>query len=160
NAYFSYYADANWDVRQRLSFSGTYTLPSFKSGFARVLTEGWEASSIIVLQTGTPFWVYNTLPLSAGGDYNADGVGWDIPNTPSTDFTGSHSRQDFMQGLFTAADFPAPTGGVEGDLKRNIYRNPGMIQVDAAILKNNHLPWLGEQGNLQFRFDFLNVINR
>jgi len=28
------------------------------------------------------------------------------------------------------------------------------------VLKNNKLPWFGEQGNLQFRFDFLNVINR
>lgn len=28
------------------------------------------------------------------------------------------------------------------------------------MLKNNRLPWLGEQGNLQFRFDFLNVLNR
>ena len=57
------------------------------------------------------------------------------------------------------ADFPAPTAGTEGKLPRNIYRNPGLVQVDASVLKNNHLPWLGEQGNLQFRFDFLNLFN-
>jgi len=34
-----------------------------------------------------------------------------------------------------------------------------MVQVDASVLKNNRLPWLGEQGNLQLRFDFLNVFN-
>lgn len=34
-----------------------------------------------------------------------------------------------------------------------------MIQVDANLLKNTHVPWLGEQGNLQFRFDFLNLFN-
>lgn len=28
-----------------------------------------------------------------------------------------------------------------------------------TVMENNHLPWLGEQGNLQFRFDFLNVFN-
>lgn len=28
-----------------------------------------------------------------------------------------------------------------------------------TVRENNHLPWLGEQGNLQFRFDFLNVFN-
>lgn len=28
-----------------------------------------------------------------------------------------------------------------------------------TVTENNHLPWLGEQGNLQFRFDFLNVFN-
>jgi hypothetical protein len=31
--------------------------------------------------------------------------------------------------------------------------------VERQCLKNNHLPWLGEQGNLQFRFDFINLFN-
>jgi hypothetical protein len=34
-----------------------------------------------------------------------------------------------------------------------------MFQWDASVLKNNHLPWLGEQGNLQLRFDFINLLN-
>jgi hypothetical protein len=34
-----------------------------------------------------------------------------------------------------------------------------MVQVDASVLKNNHIPWFGEQGNLQLRFDFLNLFN-
>ena len=33
------------------------------------------------------------------------------------------------------------------------------MQFDASILKNNHLPWLGDQGNLQLRFDFINLFN-
>lgn len=146
-------------MRQRFSFSGTYTLPGLHSGFAKVLTSGWELSSIAVAQSGTPFWVINNLPLSAGGDYNQDGNNWDIPMTPSSNFTGSHSRQQFTNGLFTVADFPAPTPGTEGNLARNIYNNPGLVQIDASMLKNSHLPWLGEGGNLQFRFDFLNVLN-
>jgi hypothetical protein len=44
-------------------------------------------------------------------------------------------------------------------LRRNIYRNAGLVQVDASLMKNNHLPWIGEQGNLQFRFDFINLFN-
>jgi len=78
---------------------------------------------------------------------------------PSQHFTGSHSRQQYINGLFTASDFPAPAAGTEGNETRNAYRNPGMVQVDASLLKNNHVPWMGEQGNLQFRFDFLNVFN-
>ncbi|MFZ0293348.1 MAG: TonB-dependent receptor [Candidatus Sulfotelmatobacter sp.] len=162
SAYFSYYGDANYDVRQRFSFSGAYTLPGLKSGFASVLTSGWEASSIIALQTGTPFWVYNTNPADASvnpGDYNRDGNNWDIPDTPTQDFSGSHSRSAYINGLFTAADFPAPAVGTEGNEPRNIYRNPGMFQVDASVLKNNRIPWIGEQGNLQLRFDFINVLN-
>jgi hypothetical protein len=93
------------------------------------------------------------------GDYNLDGTGYDVPNLPSTNYTGSHSRKAYLNGLFTAADFPTPAIGTEGNEPRNIYRNPGMVQVDASLLKNNHLPWLGEQGNLQLRFDFINLFN-
>ena len=188
NAYFNYYGDANYDVRQRFSFSGLYNLPGLKRGFAKVLTDGWEVSSIVAIQTGTPFWVIDNRPAdvmcnqggtptpcssaAAGspvitpnvlapdsGDTNLDGVNYDIPNAPSQSFTGSHSRSSYINGIFTAADFGAPAQGTQGSEPRNIYRNPGLVQVDASVLKNNHLPWLGEQGNLQFRFDFLNLFN-
>ena len=159
NAYFTYYGDANYDVRQRFSFSGSYTMPGYGEGVAKALTSGWELSSIMAIQTGTPFWVFTSASATGGGDYNLDGNNWDVPNTPTQNFSGSHSRSAYINGLFTAADFPVPTPGTEGNLPRNIYRNPGMFQVDAALLKNNHLPWLGDAGNLQFRFDFINLFN-
>lgn len=199
SSYYNYYGDANWDVRQRFSFSGSYTLPGLGSGVVRILTGGWEASSIIAIQTGTPFWVIDNrlfdpmcnvggtptacdsaaaagAPIITGvnptvtnpngyelapdsGDYNLDGTPYDVPNLPSQNFTGSHSRYAYEHGLFTVGDFPQPAAGTEGNEPRNIYRNPGMVQVDASILKNNHLPWLGEAGNLQFRFDFINLFN-
>jgi hypothetical protein len=189
SAYFNYYGDANYDVRQRFSFSAVYNLPGLKSGIGRILTDGWEVSSIVAVQTGTPFWVIDNRPLdvmcnqggtptpcssaAAGspvitpnvlapdsGDYNMDGVGYDIPNPATQNFTGSHSRSAYIKGIFpSVTDFPQPTQGTEGTEPRNIYRNPGMFQADASVFKNNHLPWLGEQGNLQLRFDFLNVFN-
>jgi hypothetical protein len=162
NAYFSYWGDANWDVRQRFSMSGAYTIPGLNQGVAKVLTSGWEITSVAAIQSGTPFWVYNTNSPTAPvnpGDYNLDGNNWDVPNMPTQNFTGSHSRSSYESGIFTAAEFPAPTAGTEGNEKRNIFRNPGMVQVDASVLKNNHIPWFGEQGNLQLRFDFLNLFN-
>jgi hypothetical protein len=93
------------------------------------------------------------------GDTNLDGVNYDIPNAAAQNFAGSHSRSAYIHGLFTVADFAQPTQGTQGTERRNIYRNPGVFQADASVLKNNKLPWLGEQGNLQFRFDFLNVFN-
>lgn len=156
--YSSYYADANYDVRNRVSASGLYTIPGLNSGVGRAVTSGWELTSIIVAQSGTPFWVI--CSGNALCDYNNDGLFYDIPDSPTTNFTGSHSRQQFKAGIFKPSDFPAPTSGQEGNLPRNTFRNPGYLQVDASVLKNNKLPWLGEQGNLQFRFDFLNLLNR
>ena len=59
-----------------------------------------------------------------------------------------------------ASSFAAPSAGTEGNLKRNSCRNPGLIEFDSSVLKNTHIPKLGEQGILQIRFDFVNVINR
>lgn len=209
SSYFNYYGDANYDVRQRFSFSGAYTLPGVGEGIVKELTSGWEASSIIAIQTGTPFWVIDNRSLSimcssdgtltgaslgacptgppataqspfvqpvtgvspsfsnpngyvlapGSGDYNLDGTSYDVPNLPSQNFTGSHGKSAYLNGLFSASDFPQPAAGTEGNEPRNIYRNPGMVQFDASVLKNNHLPWLGEQGNLQLRFDFINLFN-
>jgi hypothetical protein len=157
--YPAYYGPANWDVRNRFSFSGVLTMPGYTSGFAKVLTSGWTLSSIIVAQTGTPFWVIDNRSLLAGGDYNADGVDYDVPDSPSFGCSVNYSRSNYISGLFTVADFPAPAAGTEGNEPRNCYRNPGMVNVDSSVAKNTHIPWFGEAGNLQLRFDFLNVFN-
>jgi hypothetical protein len=129
------------------------------SGFAKVLTSVWTLGSIIVAQSGTPFWVIDNRPLTAGGDYNHDGVAYDVPNAPSFGCHVSYGRSNYISGLFTAADFSAPAPGTEGSEPRNCYRNPGMVNVDASVAKNTHLPWIGEAGNVQLRFDFLNLFN-
>jgi hypothetical protein len=162
STYFNYFGDANWDVRNRFSLSGIYTLRGFSNGVAHVLTNGWSLSSVIVAQTGTPFWVVNTtspLATTGAGDYNLDGTNYDIPNAPSFGCNVSYSRSSYLNGLFTASDFPAPSSVSEGDEPRNCYRNPGLFNVDASVAKNTHLPWLGEAGSLQLRFDFLNLFN-
>jgi hypothetical protein len=120
-------------------------------------------NSIIVAQSGTPFWVVNTnsptAPVNAG-DYNLDGTNYDIPNKPTFGCSASNSRSAFRSGLFAASDFPVPAPLTEGDLPRNCYRNPGMFEVDASVAKDTHISKLGEAGNLQLRFDFVNLFNR
>ncbi len=156
STYFNYWGDANWDVRQRFSFSGLYNIPGMHEGVGKVLTGGWEVSSLAAVQSGTPFWVVCQGPSC---DYNGDGTFYDVPNAPTTNFTGSFSRAAYKTGIFSAADFGVPAANSEGNLKRNIYRNPGYFQVDASVIKNTHVPWLGEAGNFQLRFEFLNLFN-
>ncbi|NUN00286.1 MAG: TonB-dependent receptor [Bryobacteraceae bacterium] len=170
-----YKGDADWDIRQRFSLSGLVNLPTPRQNPVLTSIAGnWAMSSVIVLQSGRPFWVVNTAAFNpirdasgrvigfqpGSGDYNADGFNYDIPNTPSKDFTGSFSRQQYIRGLFTAADFPAPAPGTQGDLKRNIYRNPGFANVDVAMVKKIPIGLLGERGKLELRFEFFNVLNR
>ncbi|MFQ5968154.1 MAG: TonB-dependent receptor domain-containing protein [Acidimicrobiia bacterium] len=163
---------ADWDFRNRFSLSGLYQLPTPDTGgFARRVLGGWEFGTVAVLQSGPPFTVVSTASfqpqldadgnvvgfLPGSGDFNADGVNFDFPNAPATDFTGSHSRQDFINGLFTAADFPLPTPGTLGNLERQPFRGPGLANVDFTVIKNNQI---SEDVNLQLRFEFFNILNR
>jgi len=154
-----YRGDSNSDVRNRFSFSGIYNLPSFSQTppVVQRVFGGWQLASTLILQSGYPFTVYTSAPFSAGGDYNADGYNYDFSNTPTQDFTGGHSRQDYLRGLFTSADFPVPTPGTEGNLKRNLYRGPGFANVDFGLIKNNRIK---ERTNIQVRVESFNLFNR
>ena len=90
------------------------------------------------------------------GDYNADGVNFDFPNAP-TNVPSSFDRQDYIRGVFQAAAFPQPAPGQEGNLRRSTFRNPGFINIDMSLIKNNRLT---ERINAQFRFEVFNVLNR
>ncbi|MFN7922124.1 MAG: TonB-dependent receptor [Bryobacteraceae bacterium] len=175
-----YRADSAYDVRKRLSASGIYRLPTpFRDNaiISRALG-GWELGATAVFESGLPYWIVNTAgfnpirdaagnvtgfrPLS--GDYNADSRNFDLPNVPN----GLPTK--FDRGLFlgtnggraamNANDFPAPTVGTQGNSPRNAYRQQGVMGINSSVIKNNKLPFLGESGNLQLKFEFFNVINR
>jgi hypothetical protein len=172
------------DVRQKLAFNFVVNLPSLRQTFSpvRFVFGGWELSSLAVLQTGLPYTVFTSAPFqpvwnnascatavtpgcavvgNTGGDYNADGNNYDVPNAPPFSADKSYSRSQFLTGVFLPSDFPAPPLGQEGNLGRNVFRGPGLAQVDLSLLKNFHIPWFVHEGaTLQFRAEAYNVLNR
>ena len=176
NFYQQYKAVADHDRRHRFSFAGTWHLPSPSggSGFKRALLNGWMIAGIGIFESGPPINIVNRAAFQAvrdengrfiaylpnSGDYNGDGFNYDYPNGPAQDFTGSHSRDEYVAGIFTAADFPRPEAGTLGDLPRFLYRGPGFAQVDLGFIKNVRFPVVGSNGGLQFRVDLFNVLNR
>ncbi len=176
----AYRANSAFDVRHRVSASGVYRLPTpFKTNLlARNVLGGWEVGTTVIAQTGTPYWIVNNggfnpfrdasgqitgfRPLS--GDYNADGVNFDLPNVPSG-LPSNFPRSSFLgtnggRAAMNAAEFTAPRVGTQGNSPRNAFRQPGVLQVDSSVIKNNRLPFFGEAGNLQLKFEFFNVLNR
>ena len=141
---------SDFDIRQQFAFDGTWIAPSHYGNAAmRNVLGGWQFSGVWLAQTGLPFWVYTTAGFSpvcsggvaavnggcpagstivgnSGGDYNADGSNYDVPNVPAF---GSHlsgkKKSDFINGIFPASAFPAPALGAEGNLGRNTYDNEG-----------------------------------
>jgi Carboxypeptidase regulatory-like domain/TonB dependent receptor len=168
-----YEAPADWDARHRLSLAGTWNLPSPR-GFLKYVVGGWEIGSVAILQSGTPLTIFTDAPFDPvldpsgkviglkpnSGDYNADGVNFDFPNAPSQSLPSSFNRQQYINGIFSKSAFGLPTPGTEGNLKRASFRNPGFINVDANLIKNIPFETWGRTMNLQFRFEFFNVLNR
>ena len=125
------YGRADYDARHRISVDAVWNIPGFSSGFQHYITTGWTLSPVITLQSGQPFTVYTTASYPSG-DFNADGYNYDVPNVPAFGSTKKTSRSDFLQGVFTASDFPTPALGTEGDLGRNTYNGPGLANVNLS----------------------------
>jgi len=184
--YSQYWSPSVWDVPHRLSMQASYELPRLRRGpeFLHYLTNGWKPSLITILQSGQPFTVSNGNAYKAGlvpgapiasnsspGDYNADGVNFDLPNIPSfgykipTDRNHQLGRTSTTNGytsgpkVFDFSDFTIPTTlPGEGNEVMNGYRNPGYANTDFGLLKNNRI--LHERANLQLRLEVFNLFNR
>jgi hypothetical protein len=165
---------SDFDIRHKLAMSLNWTLPEPASGAMRNILGGWQIAGVLLAQTGTPFSVVcNGRPFvpirDAGGsiignngcDYNADNEGNDRPNAPSFGNTiANRSDDDFLTGVFRAADFPVPTPGTNGDVGRNAFRGPGYFNVDVSLIKSVRIPWFtGDEARVQFRLEAFNAFN-
>ena len=176
----SFRADSSYDVRRRLSASGVYRMPTpFKNNLVtRNVLGGWEIGATGILESGLPYWIVNTAGFNPfrdangvvtgfrpnSGDYNADSLNFDLPNVPRG-LPVKMERSSFLganggRAAYNLADFTAPTPGTQGNSPRNAFRQQGVVQLNASVIKNNRLPFLGEAGNLQLKFEFFNVLNR
>jgi hypothetical protein len=167
---------ADFDIRHKLAFTALWDLPSpAGSGFLNRAFGGWEVNNVTILQSGTPFRPICTQSFSPirdaagnivgnkGCDYNADGFNYDAPNTPAFGNSLSGlSRSDYINGIFKASDFPAPTLGQPGNLGRNTFRGPGFANTDFSVMKRMKFPWLwGTEGATGlFKAEFFNLFNR
>jgi hypothetical protein len=142
-----------------------YQAPSFREkGWLMAETVGgWQLSSIITWQKGSPFSI---------GQWGTDpGVGmWNnradfVPGVASNMGKGSHwDWVNPAKGYFNTAAFTLPTSCNDqtpgwcgfGDTGKNAYWGPGVFGIDASIMKN----WVLMEGKtFQFRWDAFNATN-
>lgn len=166
---------SDFDIRQQFSVDGVWELPAPHTGLLEEeVLGGWKLGGVGVFHTGAPATVYTSAPFNpvfnssgnvignTGGDYNADGNDYDVPNAPTF---GNHlsgrSKEQFLNGIFAASSFPAPALGQEGNLGRNTYDTPGYKNIDLNAEKEVSLPWFrGENLRLAFRGELYNLFNR
>ncbi len=151
-----FYGPSPWDIPNRLSASFNYELPGLNNGQGAMgkLTGGWGLSGTSIYQTGNPITVFDSRNFASGGDYNADGNGFDYPD--ATSYSQATSRTAYLTGSIPTAQFTKPTVGTNGNEKTGQFRNPKFVSTDLTVYKNTHIT---ERLNFQLRFEFYNLFN-
>jgi len=162
---------SDFDRRQRFVTSAVYQLPFFEhaNGLTHAVAGGWEASGVLVLQSGAPFTVYDP----------AGGTAYALASTPSSTATfapgfgcgnapskGSPEARlaNWVNPAAYTSDPLAPTlsngspsdATVYGNTPRNCIIGPPQKNVDFTLDKTFQL---GERQALRFRADFFNLFN-
>jgi Carboxypeptidase regulatory-like domain len=161
---------SDFDRRHRFVTSAVYQLPFFAntSGFTKAALGGWEASGVLVLQSGAPFSILDP----AGGSVYA------LASTPSSTATfnpgfgcgnaPSHGSPESRLAnwvnplaytpdpLATLSDGSTSDGTLYGNTPRNCIIGPPQKNVDFTLDKTFKL---GERQSLRFRTDFFNLFN-
>lgn len=131
-----------------------YNVPFFSGApaVARRVFAGWQLAAIHKLQTGAPF------SVATGSDVSLTGVGYDradVVHAPV--LPGGRSTRQQLEQWFDTSAFVKNQPGRYGNSGRNILRAPGLMAWDLSIHKEFALA--SEQRRLQFRTDFLNILN-
>lgn len=178
---------SDYDIRQQFTADGTWDVPNhYASAALRNILGGWQFGGVFIGQTGLPFTVTNnssfqpicnggavapvgnrcpagsTITGNAGGDYNADGTNYDVPNVPSFGpHLGGQSKSQFLNGVFKSSSFPAPGLGVEGALGRNTYDRPGYKIFNLSFAKYFSVPWFfSEKMKVEAKGEVFDLFNR
>ncbi len=152
----SNYGLSNNDVPHMFKGNLVYQLPVGKgktflnrNGMLDAVLGGWQASTIFIVESGTPF-----TPIM--GTQNQTGA---LAGTWYPNLVGDPSLPNpTIQRWYNTAAFAQPAPFTFGNSGRNILRGPRMSDIDFSMGKNLALPKL-EGGSLQLRFDATNIIN-
>jgi hypothetical protein len=159
------YGFADSDVRHRFVTNFVWELPTnrfFTDGLAKAIFGDFTLSGIAIVQSGTPFSVYDCSDaihvckylITNGSPLNFKGkVGADTGNANEFGYLDLRGQTGVNLGAIRANNGgPFP----ETMTKRNAFRGPGFWDVNLALGKRF---FLTERANLQFKVEAYNVFN-
>src|SRR3954447_6333844 len=145
---------SNFDIPHRFVSSVVWVLPKFRQGGAllRNVIGGWESTGLLTVQSGSPF------TIGSGTDRSFSGLGIDHADLLGDPFLDtSRPRKDLIAQYFNRAAFAPNALGTFGTAPRNMMRGPGLVTLDAGLMKNFRIK---DRAGLQFRAEFFNAPNR
>jgi hypothetical protein len=160
-------SSSTFDQRHSITLAYVYDLPFFKSkGLTHTLLGGWQWSGITLIQSGTPFSVYNEVFADNAGVGNGSSQidnlsglsGQSYPDLVSNPRSGVQNSPQPGLGplLYNPSAFVEPQGLTFGDAGRNILNNPWRTNFDMALIKHFAVT---ESKYFEFRAEAFNVFN-
>jgi hypothetical protein len=152
------YGLSTTDVRHLATINGTYELPfgrgkrflSNAAGWHDKLASGWSISAIQSVQSGLPFTPQLGFnPTNNGDSRNPIRPSWN-PAFAGKLILGSPSL------YFDPNAFVTPASGTYGNVGRDTMIGPGIVSLDASLIKNTSVT---ERLRVQFRAEFFNALN-
>jgi hypothetical protein len=136
------------DIRQRFTMMLNYVLPfgSGLTGWKGIIGKDWHFNAIDVWETGSPFTVLNSSPLSNTG------VSSDRPNQAGS----AHLSNPSIAEWFNTSVFQPQTLGTIGSERRNPIYGPHFRHFDGAVAKDFKF---GERYTLNARAEAFNLTN-
>jgi hypothetical protein len=107
------------------------------------------------LQSGRPFSVGSSNnPTAGAGGARADLVGEGYPVLDS-----GRSKGERLNAYFDKTRFVNASPNTFGTLGRNALFGSGFANVDISLTKSWPLPFIGESGKFEYRFEAFNLFN-
>jgi hypothetical protein len=154
--FFFSHGRSDLDRQHRFVNSFVWDMPRLRNrSTLDAILGNWRLSGITTLQSGRPFNVgASNNPTAGAGSARADLVG---PGYPVLD--PNRSKGDKLAAYFDKTRFANPAPNTFGTLGRNSLIGPGYAKVDASLSKGWHMPFLGELGVVEYRFEAFNLFN-
>ena len=153
---------SDFDVRHRFVLNLIYAVPQRDP--LRALGKGWQLAGISTLQSGQPYSVFlnfNGIPLRPDLRSNPvinyrnpqAAIGNGVP------LTLYDQNYNLISNPASPFDVTPNLSLQPGNLGRNTFTGPGLLNTDFAILKNTDIG-AGGRKSVQFRVEFFNAFNR
>jgi hypothetical protein len=150
---------SDFDARHRFVLSGIYQLPFHGNR----LTDGWQFSTIVTLQSGNPINFHTSNGSFTGSSTLRPSVTGPVQTgfTPATNLnalnvTYLQNPSAFYCGVPGNTSCTGAIGNTFGNLGRNVVIGPGFSNVDIALAKNTKIT---ERLTWQLRADVFDILN-